>query len=124
VKILLWSLALGILASMPLFLLTPGAMAQGKTAPESQPQITYGGGPGDSLKNAIVIKGAATNTAGIAAEYRYLEERWGRRNVDWRLLRQSLVHKGGRSYDFMQIKLQDGSQKEVYFDITEFFGKF
>lgn len=99
-------------------------MAQGKTAPESQQQITYGGGPGDSLKNAIVIKGAATSTAGIAAEYRYLEEKWGRRNVDWRLLRQSLLRKDGRSYDFMQIKLQDGSQKEVYFDITDFFGKF
>ncbi len=99
-------------------------MAQGKTAAANRPQITYGGGPGDSLENAIVIKGAPDPRAGIAAEYRYLEEKWGRRNADWKLSRQSLLHKGGRSYDFMQIELKDGSPKEVYFDITDFFGKF
>lgn len=99
-------------------------MAQGKTAPPSGPQIVYGGGAGDSLATAIIIKGAPDHRAGIAAEYRYLEEKWGRRHVDWRLIRQYLLHQGPRSYDLMQIELKDGSQKKIFFDITEFFGKF
>jgi hypothetical protein len=60
---------------------------------------------------------------GIAAEYYYLEQKFGQPNVDWKLKRQSVLHVKGRDYDRMEIELKDGGKKDVFFDITEFFGK-
>ncbi|MBM4295821.1 MAG: hypothetical protein FJ126_13090 [Deltaproteobacteria bacterium] len=76
------------------------------------------------MEKAVVIKGATNSRDGIAAEYAYLEKRFGKRNVDWKLKRQSLRHHQGKHFDFLEIELKDGSPKEVFFDITEFFGKF
>ncbi len=60
---------------------------------------------------------------GISAEYQFLEKEFGRQNVDWKLQRQSVLHQKGKVYDRMEIELQDGSRKTVFFDISEFFGK-
>ena len=85
--------------------------------------VSIEGGPGDSQKNAPVIQ-APDNIAGIMAEYEYLENRYGVRNVDWKLFMQSLIKGNGRSYDLLTIELKDGSRKSFYFDVTGFFGKF
>ena len=85
--------------------------------------ISIKGGPGDSQKNALVIH-APDNIAGIMAEYEYLENRYGVRDVDWKLFMQSLITGNRKSYDLLTIELKDGSRKSFYFDITGFFGKF
>jgi hypothetical protein len=95
----------------------------GQPAPGKQTRISFKGGPGDSLETAVAISGAPNSGAGIAAEYYYLEEKFGRPNADWKLHRQSVLHKNGRHYDRMDIELKNGSKKTVFFDITEFFGK-
>ncbi|NTV27674.1 MAG: hypothetical protein HGA93_03200, partial [Methanothrix sp.] len=61
---------------------------------------------------------------GIDAEYYYLEKRFGKRGTDWNLDQQSLVNEDGANYDAMDITLSDGSKQTIYFDITDFFGKF
>jgi hypothetical protein len=102
------------------------ACAQGaQPAPEktAKPQISFKGGPGDTLETAVIILGAPSSRVGIDAEYVFLEKKFGRANVDWKLKRQSVLHKDGRHYDRMDIELKNGSKKTIFFDITEFFGK-
>jgi len=85
--------------------------------------FTFSGGPGDSMETAVIIKGARNSSDGVQAEYYYLEKKFGRQNVDWKLDRQRLMGKEGKKFDMMMIILKDGAKKNVYFDITEFFGK-
>ncbi len=85
--------------------------------------ITFSGGPGDTLQTAIVVRGAPNTMAGIRAEYSYLEALFGRKGVDWQLERQVLLFSAGRPYDEMRLRLADGTLRTVYFDITDFFGK-
>ena len=89
----------------------------------AKPQITFKGGPGDTPETAVVILGAPNSMAGIAAEYSYLKKKFGRENVDWNLVRQSVLQQQGKVYDRMDLDLKDGSKKTVFFDIGEFFGK-
>lgn len=95
-------------------------------APEkpAKPKISFKGGPGDTPATAVVILGASDSLAGIAAEYSYLEKKFGRQNVDWTLYRQSVLQKEDKIFDQMEIKLKDARKRTIFFDITEFFGKF
>jgi hypothetical protein len=104
-------------------LLARPATAQPAPGPPAKPNITFKGGPGDAPETAVVIAGASDSMAGIAAEYSYLEKKFGPRSVDWKLKRQSVLPQKGKVYDRMEIELKGGGQKTVFFDITEFFGK-
>jgi len=37
---------------------------------------------------------------------------------------QSLVFKNNKPYDILSIKTADGTEKKIYFDISNYFGKF
>jgi len=71
---------------------------------------------GESIEKAIIVES-------IAAEYEYLERKFGERGKNWELDTQSLVKKGNKYYDRIDLKLSDGTRKTIYFDITAFFGK-
>jgi len=86
--------------------------------------IAFEGGPGDTVERAIVIRGAGNDCLGVEAEYQYLVREFGRRGVYWQLERQSLLTVDDRRYDEMRIRLSDGTQKVIYFDISDFFGEF
>ena len=60
-----------------------------------------------------------TEETGVRAEYDYLKEKF----PGYVMVKQSLQNHEGRTYDVLDIKTKDGP-KSVYFDITEFFGKF
>jgi len=79
---------------------------------------------GNSISEAVVILEARNEQEGVEAEYIYLFEKVGQKNVDWELKSQSLISKNGRFYDRLIIKLSDGSEKNFYFDISDFFGKY
>jgi predicted RNA-binding protein associated with RNAse of E/G family len=79
---------------------------------------------GENVENAIIISNAENTNEGIEAEYVYLARQYGQRGRNWRLKLQSLLHHEGKHYDLMHIVLHDGSEKQIYFDITAFFGKF
>lgn len=74
---------------------------------------------GSSFANAIVIN-EATETAGVDAEYK-----WIRGNQPgFKTTMQSLRFYKGRSYDVLHIKNAEGAEKDIYFDISRYFGKF
>ncbi len=85
--------------------------------------ITFSNNSGESIEDAIVIHNAKTDKEGVDSEYYYLEERFGKKGVDWDLDLQSLSNAGDRNYDVMEITLSDGRKLTIYFDITDFFGK-
>lgn len=87
--------------------------------------ITYSNNKGESQEDAIVISGANNHFQGVRAEYAHLEQNFGVRDKDWTLESKILLEdkKSKRTYDKMNLKLSDGSTKNIYFDVTSFFGK-
>ena len=74
---------------------------------------------GSSYEKAIVIE-ETSETKGVSAEYAWLKKQYPGHKV----ISQSLSQKGGKPYDILRIETADGTKKEVYFDISNFFGKF
>jgi hypothetical protein len=81
------------------------------------------GGPGDSLATAIVIKKTPKGLSAAGAELMLLTQRYGTRNKNWRLKQQDFVRVGSKMYDAYEIALADGSERSIYFDITEWIAK-
>lgn len=81
--------------------------------------ISYDGGDGMSMDNAVKISGAKNETEGIAAEYAYLAKEY----TGYKLISQSLINKKGKSYDVLEIRTKENKTVKVYFDISEFAGK-
>lgn len=77
------------------------------------------GGNGLSISEAIVIN-ESNETDGVAAEYDWLRANY----PGYSLIKQSLINVEGKPYDKMDIKTADGVKKTIYFDISNFFGKF
>jgi hypothetical protein len=88
-------------------------------SPLSAGPVQFSGGDGSSIGSAVVITGAKHESDGITAEHRYLSEHF----ASWFLKRQVLVNQKGRVYDRMEITDQNGKERAVFFDITDFFGK-
>lgn len=86
--------------------------------------VSYAGGDGSSIENAILILNAGNSRNGIAAEYAYIEKIHGQKFKDWKVLEQSTFIDNGRRFDQFNIMLI-GSNESItyYFDITEFYGK-
>ena len=76
---------------------------------------------GNSIENAIIIK-APNSVLGISEEYKYIESICGERNKCWTMELQSLLVVKNRFYDEITIKMNDGTEKMFYFDITDFAG--
>ena len=85
--------------------------------------ITYKGGDGLDSKEAIIITGAIDELEGIDAEYIWLEEKYGKQDIEWELLDQEFIDLDTIKYDLLKIKFQNGEIKEFWFDITDFYEK-
>jgi hypothetical protein len=98
--------------------MTPGPEGRTGTATGSG-QIQFLGGDGSSLAQAILIHGAQGEVDGVPSEYDWLAAN----RPGWKAMGQSLISGGSRKFDVLHIT--NGSQQaDVYFDITEYFGKF
>ena len=73
---------------------------------------------GLSYDKAIVIK-EKTERKGIDAEYKWLRKHF----PGYTLIRQSLNFENNKNYDVLSIKTSEGEKKDIYFDISNFFGK-
>jgi hypothetical protein len=80
--------------------------------------VTFAGGNGSSIAEAILVKGA-TEVTGVAAEYQWLNDHL----PGFRTQQQALLEVGGRHYDQLDGVMPNGERRSVIFDITEFFGK-
>jgi hypothetical protein len=85
--------------------------------------VGYSENDGSSFENAIIIK-APNSSLGIHTEYVLLEEKFGKRDVDFKFLGQQLQSNNGKFYDVLEIKTSDGTTRKIYFDISDFFLKF
>jgi hypothetical protein len=74
---------------------------------------------GSSFEKAILIK-EKNEMAGIDAEYAWIKQNY----PDSKLKGQSLVNHDNKPYDIIKIKTSDGKELSIYFDISNFFGKF
>lgn len=83
------------------------------------PKISYSGGDGSSFEKAIVIHNATEQT-GVDAEYNYLAKHF----PGYHRGKQSLSNHDKHAFDVLEFTTSDGQKKTIYFDITEFFGKF
>lgn len=78
---------------------------------------------GISEGSAIRIYNAPSHEDGIEAEYWYLHYKFGIATEDWTLSRQILLKDpdSGRAYDLLVISFPNKTDREVYFDISEFY---
>ncbi len=74
---------------------------------------------GLSYQGAVVIQ-KKTETLGVKAEYRWLEDNY----PGYKMIQQSLNFHNKKPYDILKIKTANGKTKEIYFDISNFYGKF
>lgn len=74
---------------------------------------------GSCFKNAIVIE-ATNETDGVRAEYIWLAKHY----PGYKTNKQSLLQDNGKYYDLLNITTASGEEKDFYFDINSFFGKF
>ena len=79
--------------------------------------VNVTGGGGTSFEDAVIIMDT-TETTGVHAEYAWLKEHY----PGYSLIKQSLVYNEGKPYDVMEIKTS-GGKKKIYFDISNYFGK-
>jgi hypothetical protein len=74
---------------------------------------------GSSYSNAVIIK-EKSEGPGVDAEYKWIRDHYpGSKTKS-----QALQMNNGKSYDVLTIVTADGAEKRVYFDISNFFGKF
>lgn len=77
----------------------------------------------NTKEEAVIILGAKDEMEGVDAEYNWLEERFGKQNINWELIDQQLIDEGDKQFDVLRIKFRDGKSEEFWFDITNFYGK-
>lgn len=70
------------------------------------------GTSGTSFEDAIIVNS-------VPEEYQWLREHY----PGYKLIQQSLVFDEEKPYDILEFKTADGRKKEIYFDISGFFGK-
>ncbi len=80
--------------------------------------VKISGGDGSSLENASIISDC-NNTEGVRQEYLLIEKTF----ANFKLVRQELLDKNNRKYDKFELEI-NGEKVELFFDITEFFGKY
>ncbi|HMO28988.1 hypothetical protein [Enterovirga sp.] len=73
---------------------------------------------GLSFERAIPIV-AENSVEGVPKEYEYLRRHY----PGWRRTMQALLRHEGRTYDRLTIVSPARETKDIYFDITSFFGK-
>ena len=85
-------------------------------------KIRYSGGDGSTKEKAIKIMNAKGSSDGVSAEYYYIGKVEGERGKDWSMKKQALIM-DSLIYDKLIINAK-GKEKEYWFDISDFFGKF
>ena len=93
-----------------------------QTAPENSQSssatgIHYSGGDGTTPDSAVVITGARGSSDGVPAEYAWVES-----NLPGAKVESTALVRGARIYDVFEVTLATGEKRNVYFDISSFFG--
>ena len=90
--------------------------------PGLAPGVHFAGGDGSSQEKAVIVLGA-NESSGVQAEYLWLAAHF----PGYQRGQQGLIQgqgQGGKSYDVLDFTTAYGTKRTVYFDITDYFGKF
>ncbi|HZY37461.1 MAG TPA: hypothetical protein VFE53_12475 [Mucilaginibacter sp.] len=74
---------------------------------------------GSSFEKAIFIK-ETHEQPGIDAEYAWIRDKYPNSKLNG----QALVNQKNKPYDIIHITTADGTKTDIYFDISNFYGKF
>jgi hypothetical protein len=110
---------IALLAILLAFSCSSGHKATGATPAPAVLGLPDSSRDGSSFEKAIVIH-ETSETPGVRAEYQWIRDH----EPGYSSTKQSLSMYKGKSYDVLHIKNGDGLEKDVYFDISNFFGKF
>jgi hypothetical protein len=77
---------------------------------------------GNSIANAIVID-ANDTFDGVTQEHNYIDHLCSKLDTGIKSMDQTLIKENQRYYDKFIIKIGDGSERIMYFDVTSFFGQ-
>lgn len=87
-------------------------------------EITFAGGDGATIDNAIIIVGAKTDKESVISEQVYFMIILGIRGQDWQVFSQAAIENKGKMYDLIGIKkLKENTNASYYFDISCCVGK-
>jgi hypothetical protein len=107
------------------FVVNPSGAWQMRTYSKAAPgggkkprAVSYFGGDGSTFDKAIVIVADSEKT-GVDAEHDYIDKHFPGSHRG----SQSLLQRGGKSFDVLEFGAADGKQRTLYFDITSFLGK-
>jgi hypothetical protein len=89
---------------------------------EEGPHLEIEDRGGETPSTSIIIP-TSSHFVGVLAEYACLAKKFGKQDVDWKLEMKAVGGNKERLWDMMVVKLKDGTEKTIYFDITEFFEK-
>ena len=115
-KILILFLATTILFSCSSSKKSSQNVGLSKGFPTSTPKPTD---DGLSYSTAIVIT-EKTETTGVRAEYKWIGEHYS----DYKVKGQALTTHDNKPFDVITITLSNGKDLDLYFDISNYFGKF
>lgn len=87
--------------------------------PKNLSHISFAGADGSSCKKAVVIRNAANNVEGVAAEKAWIAGKY----PNAKLKGQAVSGAGNKTFDTLEIETADGESRTVCFDITDFFGQ-
>lgn len=73
---------------------------------------------GVSFENAIVIR-VEKEGPGVEEEYKWLTANY----PGYAMIRKTQTSNAKKHYDIIKIRTKDGRERDIYFDITSFFGK-
>ena len=88
--------------------------------PDGSSEISYAGGNGESVEDAVVIRGAESDLQGAYFVFFWITVVYGR---GWSLICQSHGRLDGKDIDTLEIELRTGAKRTLYFDVTDHFAK-
>ncbi len=120
------SLILSGLALVAVLIYGAAALGEAGGANSSQPalsktlrHISFAGGDGSSCEKAVVIRKAANQAQGVAAEKAWIA--WKYPNA--KMKGQAVNGAKNKTFDVLNIETVTGDSRTVCFDITDFFGQ-
>ena len=82
--------------------------------------IQYKGGDGSAKNKAIIVLGAKSEFEGVDAEHNYIERKFGYFELESTIL----IEDNKKRFDIIKFNSVLGVQKELWFDITDYYGKY
>jgi hypothetical protein len=89
------------------------------SAPPQSPLLAIDARDGRSFRSSVIIR-ERNELQGVLAEHRWILNNFPPAS---QVTRQSLIYHDGKPYDMIQVKEANGRKRDVYFDISSFFGK-